>query len=148
MAQRVTGVVLLLVASLMAFSIPSGIAVAKQPEGVRGRDPVVVKISRGHVELGADGIVLVPIRTRCQPPLDSFELDVTVRQEATSGSVIIIGRDVLPPCDGRWHRIRVQVPPADDGLFVPGLATVDVFFGAFDPVEGDQEGVDTVTVKL
>ena len=71
---------------------------------------------------------------------------MSVGQGAASGSESILGPGVTP-CDGRWHRSTVRVSP-DAGSFAAGAATVDVFLGAFDPVEGDLEATDTETVTL
>jgi hypothetical protein len=89
---------------------------------------------------------VVPIRARCQPPLGAFELNVSVRQETVIGCVFLLGTG-FPPCDGRWHRTTVAVPP-DAGSFVAGRATVDTSLSAFHPTEGDLIVFDTATVRL
>jgi hypothetical protein len=129
-------VVALLLASLIAVSAPSA----------KAADLLLVKVSGAQAELDASGNVLVPLRARCRPPLDAFELDVSVRQGATFGSVVLLGTE-FPPCDGRWHQITVSVAP-DAGSFVSGVATVDASLSAFHPVEGDLIVFDTVTVRL
>jgi hypothetical protein len=139
MIRRLVG--LLLLAVLIVGS--SGSAVAATRTG----NQLVVKISAGQVQLEPSGAVLVPLRVRCQPPLSAFELNVGVRQGDVFGSVSMLGPNVVP-CDGRWHRISVSVP-AEVGSFVSGPATVDVFLGAYDPVEdSDLDAVDTAAVKL
>jgi hypothetical protein len=134
MTRRVT--VALLIASLIVVSAPAATAANR----------LVVKISGGQVKLDANGSALVTLRARCQPPLDAFEVDVSVRQGATFGSVVLLGTE-FPACDGRWHQITVSVAP-DAGSFVSGVATVDASLSAFDPVEGDLIVFDSVTVRL
>ena len=51
------------------------------------------------------------------------------------------------PCDGRWHRITVSVL-AEVGSFTIGSAIIDVFLGVHDPMAGDLEARDTITVRL
>lgn len=101
---------------------------------------------KGQTALAPDGTVLAPIRARCHPPLDAFEIDVTVQQPTASGSVLLLGTE-FPPCDGRWHRTIVTVAP-NTGVFVAGTATVFAFIGAFHPTEGDVDATDAETVKL
>jgi hypothetical protein len=136
-----------LVAALTVVGATSAIA-APPPvaAATSAGNQLVVKISKGQVQLAANGTVLVPLRARCQPPLGAFELDVSVRQDAVFGSVVRLGTN-FPPCDGRWHQITVVVAP-DAGSFVSGVATVDASLSAFDPVEGDLTVFDTVTVRL
>jgi hypothetical protein len=128
--------VALLIASLLIVSAPAATAAST----------LVVRISGGQVRLDAGGSVLVPLRARCQPPLDAFELTVSVRQDATFGSAVLLGTD-FPPCDGRWHQTTVSVTP-ETGAFAPGVATVDASLSAFHPDEGDQITFDTATVRL
>jgi hypothetical protein len=107
----------------------------------------VVHIVAGQVELEADGTVSVPLRVRCSPPLDAFELDVSVAQGTTFGSLSQIGTP-FPACTGRWERITLSVA-AETGTFSPGAATVAVFIGIFDPATGgDLSAEDSVSVTL
>jgi hypothetical protein len=134
MTRRVA--VAVLIASLIVVSAPAATAA----------NLLVVKISSGNVELDANGSVLVPLRARCQPPLDAFEVDVSVRQGATFGSAVLLGTE-FPACDGRWHQTTISVAP-EAGAFAPGVATVDASLSAFHPDEGDQITFDTATVRL
>jgi hypothetical protein len=145
MARRL--VVSLVVAALIGVSATAATA-APQPvaAATSARNRLVVEISGGKVQLAADGTVVVPIRARCQPPLGAFELNVSVRQQTVFGSVFLLGTG-FPPCDGRWHRTTVAVPP-DAGSFVAGRATVDASLSAFHPTEGDLIVFDTATVRL
>ena len=145
MARRFA--VSLSVAALIVVSATAAIA-APQPvaAATSARNRLVVEVSRGQVQLAADGTVVVPVRARCQPPLGAFEVTVSVRQEAAFGSVVLLGTG-FPPCDGRWHRITVVVAP-ESGSFVAGEATVDASLSAFHPTEGDLIVFDTVTVRL
>jgi hypothetical protein len=110
-------------------------------------EPLLIQVKKGQAALTPDGTVLAPIRARCYPPLDAFEVDVGVRQPAASGSAVLF--DVgFPTCDGGWHRTIVTVAP-ETGVFVAGRATVTAAIQAFDPMEdADVEAVDTETVKL
>lgn len=128
---------------VVATLVAAALTAVPAPSAIAAQDPVRVKISKGHIELTTDGTVLVSLRTRCGPSLLIFEVDVNVGQQAASGASI----DGPIPCDGRWQNTTVEVAPSE-GSFGPGTATVNVFVGAFDPMTGDQEGVDTVTVKL
>jgi hypothetical protein len=106
-----------------------------------------VRIAAAQVEVNADGTVSVPLRVRCSPPLDAFELDVSVLQGSTFGSVNLIGTE-FPVCNGRWQRTTLTVSP-EAGAFGPGPATVGAFLGAFDPVAGsDVSAEDSVTITL
>jgi hypothetical protein len=109
-------------------------------------EPLVIQVLKGQAALSPDGTVLAAIRARCHPPLDAFEVDVTVQQPTASGSVLLLGTP-FPPCDGRWHRTIVTVAP-DTGVFVVGTATVFAFIGAFHPTEGDLDATDTEAVRL
>jgi hypothetical protein len=109
-------------------------------------EPLVIQVMKGQTALTPDGTVLVPIRARCYPPLDAFEIDVSVEQGSSFGSTIL-GQPEAPLCDGRWHRMVVTVA-AETGGFVVGTATVGSFIGAFDPNVGDVDATDDVTVKL
>jgi hypothetical protein len=120
---------LVLVPATSAAAAPVGAAKA----GAAG-NRFVVKVVTPKVDLNADGSVSVPLRVRCSPPLDAFELDVSVRQGTTFGSVSLLGT-AFPACTGAWERTTVTVS-AEAGTFAPGSATVDVFLGAFDPVAG------------
>lgn len=107
---------------------------------------LVIQVMKGQTALMPDGTVLVPFRARCYPPLDAFEIDVSVAQATSFGSTIL-GQSGAPPCDGRWHRTVVTVAP-EVGAFVAGTATVGSFIGAFDPNVGDVDATDDETVKL
>ncbi len=106
----------------------------------------MIQVMKGQTVLTPDGTVLAPIRARCYPPLDAFEVDVAVRQLSAFGSAVLLGT-TFPPCDGRWHEAIVTVA-AETGGFVAGTATVTAFIGAFDPSEGDVDAADAETVKL
>jgi hypothetical protein len=107
----------------------------------------VVHIVAGQVELEADGTVSVPLRVRCSPPLYAFELDVSVVQGSTFGSLTQIGTP-FPACTGRWERITVSVA-AETGTFSPGPATVSVFIGIYDPdADSDLSAEDSASVTL
>ena len=86
MVRRLAGLVsvalLVLVPATSASAAPEGTAKA----GGAGNQ-LVVKVLAAKVDLNADGTVSVPLRVRCSPPLDAFELDVSVRQGTTFGSV-------------------------------------------------------------
>jgi hypothetical protein len=116
------------------------------PPSAAAPEPLVIRVMKGQTALMPDGRVLVPIRARCYPPLDAFEIDVSVAQGTSFGSTIL-GQAGAPPCDGRWHRTVVTVA-AETGGFVAGTATVGSFIGAFDPNDGDLDATDDVTVKL
>jgi hypothetical protein len=116
------------------------------PPSAAAPEPLVIQVMKGQTALMPDGTVFVPIRARCYPPLDAFEIDVSVNQGTSFGSTIL-GQAEAPPCDGRWHRIAVTVA-AETGGFAAGPATIGSFIGAFDPRDGDVDATDDVTVKL
>jgi hypothetical protein len=114
----------------------------------RTPEPLSIRITKGQIRLEA-GVVVVPFNARCRPPLQSFELDVSVLQGATFGSTVILQAGVVP-CDGRWHRMISRVSAQVGGTsFLSGSAVVDAFLGANDPNQGgDQEATDSVNVTL
>jgi hypothetical protein len=107
---------------------------------------VVVRIPGSPIRIGTDGSVPLAVRVRCDAGLNAFEFDASIHQGSTIGSATVFGPN-LTPCDGRWHTLQVPVF-AENGSFVPGVATVDVFLGAFDPIEGDLDATDAGTVRL
>ena len=112
------------------------------PEGT-----LAVDVLERSVRLTTGGAVVVPLRARCAPHLDAFELDVSVTQGTRFGSTNRIG-GAFPVCDGEWHRTAVTVQ-AESGRFSTGWARIGVFLGAFDTVEGtDTEATDTTRVWL
>ena len=136
---------LLIVASLVFVPAASAAAVPERQAGAGNL--LVAKIVAAQVELEANGTVSVPLRVRCDPSLDAFELDVSVNQGSTFGSVNLIGTP-FPACTGRWERITLSVA-AEARTFGPGPATVGVFLGAFDPATGRDTSVeDSATVTL
>ena len=114
------------------------------PAASAAGDPIVVKIITNAQIDG--GEVLVSLRARCEPRLSAFELDVTVRQGSAVGSTSIVEAGVVT-CDGHWQGVEVPVAPFG-GSFTTGTATVDVFLGAFDQVQGDLDGTDAETVRV
>lgn len=108
--------------------------------------PAHVRVLRTSAHLYRDGTVGVSVRARCQPGLQAFELDVDAVQGAVEGSTLIVEPAVIP-CDRKPHRVRVRFPP-NDGVFVHGAATVDVFFGVFDPDEGDLGANATAVAQI
>ena len=141
MVRRSAVLLVLAVLALVPVTAPAAVAAPA------AKQTLVVRIVAAHVELNADGTVSVPLRARCSRPLDAFEVDVSVRQGSTFGSVSLIGAE-FPACTGRWQRTTLTVP-AEAGTFGPGPATVDAFLGAFDPVGGsDLAAEDTATVRL
>lgn len=110
-------------------------------------EPLIIQVMKGQTALAPDGTVLAPIRARCHPPLDAFEVDVGVQQPTAFGSAVLFDTG-FPLCDGRWHRTTVTVAP-ETGVFVAGRATVFAFIEAFDPTGGgDVDATDAETVKL
>ena len=109
-------------------------------------EPLVIQVMKGQTALIPDGTVLAPIRARCHPPLDAFEVDVSVQQPTAFGSAFLLGTE-FPPCDGRWHRTIVTVA-AETGVFVAGTATVTAFIAAFHPSVGDVDAADAETLAL
>ena len=142
------GAVLLVLAVLALVPVTASAAVAAPQPAVRADATTLeVRIMAGQVELNADGTVSVPLRAKCSPRLDAFELDVSVGQGSTFGSVILIGTE-FPACTGRWQRTTVTVS-ADAGTFGPGPANVSAFLGAYDPVaDSDLAAENAVSVTL
>jgi hypothetical protein len=121
------------------------VALASAAPATAAPEPLVIQVKKGQTALIPDGTVLAPIRARCHPPLDAFEVDVTVQQPTAFGSAVLTE---FPPCDGRWHRTIVTVAP-EAGEFVAGRATLSAFIAAFDPITGtDVDAEDAETVKL
>jgi hypothetical protein len=133
--------------ALLVLLPATAAAAAPQPAAKAAGNTLVVRIVAAKVELNADGTVSVPVRARCSAALDAFELDVSVLQAGTFGSVNLIGTE-FPACTGQWQRTTLTVS-AEAGTFGPGPATVSAFLGAFDPVAGsDLSAEDSVTVGL
>jgi hypothetical protein len=110
-------------------------------------EPLVIQVMKGQTALIPDGTVHAPIRARCHPPLDAFEVDVGVQLPTAFGSALLFDTG-FPPCDGRWHRTIVTVA-AETGVFIVGRATVTAFIAAYDPIEDhDVDAADAETVKL
>ena len=109
-------------------------------------DPARVQVLRSSGYLRADGRVGISVRANCDPGLQAFELDVTLRQGDVLGFVSILERDVVP-CDDAWHNVRVKISP-QDGRFRHGLIDVDVYFGVFDPNQGDLDDTAATTVRI
>jgi hypothetical protein len=107
---------------------------------------LTIEIKAAQVRLLPDGTVSVPLRARCSPSLDAFEVDLSVVQGSVSGQDNTVGGE-FPACTGKWQQITLTVA-ADYGAFTCGPATIDVFLGAFDPVQGDLEARDSATVQL
>jgi hypothetical protein len=135
LSALIAGLLLVLVPATSAAAAPQG--AAKTGGGTR----LVVKVLAPKVQLNTDGTVSVPVKVRCSPPLDAFELDVSVRQSTAFGSTTLLGTP-FPACTGAWERTTVTVS-AETGTFAPGAATVDVFLGAFDPVSGSDVSAET-----
>jgi hypothetical protein len=146
LTRRIIGVVFVVTSLAVSLGSPAQAESGHRSTSTHSRVPLIVKISRAHARIGADGSVPVVVFTRCRAGLNAFELDVSVRQGAVFGSATILGPGVTP-CDGRWHRSSIKVSP-DAGSFAAGPATADAFLGAFDPVEGDLDATDTATVIL
>lgn len=107
---------------------------------------LAVDIKAGQVRLLPDGSVSVPLRARCSPSLDAFELDLSVVQGSAVGENNTVG-GAFPACTGSWQQITLTVAPST-GTFTSGTATISVFLGAFDQVQGDLEARDSATVRL
>jgi hypothetical protein len=105
-----------------------------------------VDIKAGQVRLLPDGSVSVPLRARCSPSLDAFEVDLSVVQGSAIGENNTVG-GAFPACTGTWQQITLTVVPFA-GTFTSGTATISVFLGAFDQVQGDLEARDSATVRL
>ena len=118
--------------------IPSAPAVAA--------DALVVQIKAGQVTLNADGTVSVPLRAKCSSSLDAFEVDLSVTQGTVSGQNNTVGGS-FPACTGKWQSTTLIVA-ADYGAFTTGPATISVFLGAFDQMQGDLEARDSAIVRL
>ncbi len=107
-----------------------------------------VEIARYRAALEADGSVQVLLRTRCQPWLQAFELDLGVDQAYASGAVSQLAPPAVVLCDGAWHTTLVTVLPTV-GSFTAGPADVSVYLGLYDSRSGsDLEATDAETVRL
>jgi hypothetical protein len=128
---------LLVLVALLA--VPAAPAVAA--------DALVVQIRSGQVTLNPDGTVSVPLRVRCAPRLDAFEVGVGVRQGSAFGGTSMLG-GAFPACTGKWQQTTMTVT-AESGTFVSGPATVTAYVAAYDSVAGhDVDAEDTATVRL
>lgn len=105
-----------------------------------------IEIKEAQVRLLPDGTVSVPLRAKCSSSLDAFEVDLSVTQGTVSGQNNTVGGS-FPACTGKWQSTTLIVA-ADYGAFTAGPATISVFLGAFDQVEGDLSAEDTATVQL
>jgi hypothetical protein len=136
--------------TLLAAILAAGVVLAGAPAASADTNPertLAVDVLERSVRLTAGGAVVVPLRARCAPHLDAFELDVGVVQGTRSGSTNTLG-GAFPACDGQWHRTAVKVR-ADYGRFSKGWVRIGVYLGAYDTVEDhDTEATDTVRVWL
>lgn len=109
--------------------------------------PIEFQVAEGRTELRPSGLVAVAVRARCAPTLDAFEVNIGVRQRDAFGSVSRIG-ERYPVCNGRWHWNTFYVRP-ESGAFRHGWATVELYLGAYDTVQGnDVEATDTARLRL
>jgi hypothetical protein len=134
--------ILAAVAVLAALVLGPATGAAAAPAGT----VLTVDIKAGQVRLLPDGSVSVPLRARCSPSLDAFELDLSVVQGSAGGENNTVG-GAFPACTGRWQRTTLTVAPST-GTFTGGTATISVFLGAFDQTQGDLEARDSATVRL
>ncbi len=136
--------------SLLAALLGTAVLVAAAPAASADPNPegtLAVDVLERSVRLTAGGVVVVPLRARCAPHLDAFELDVGVTQGTRFGGTSTVG-GAFPVCDGAWHRTAVRVR-AEAGRFHAGWADVGVYLGAYDTVEDhDTEATDDVRVRL
>jgi hypothetical protein len=136
--SRILAAVVVLAGLVLAPALPATAAPAA---------PVLqIDIKAGQVRLLADGSVSVPLRARCSPSLDAFEVDLSVVQGPAIGENNTVG-GAFPSCTGKWQLVTLTVVPFA-GTFTSGTATISVFLGAFDQVEGDLEARDSATVRL
>ena len=140
MSRRLTRAFLpaLLVLSTIVIGAPASAAASPTIE---------FQVVEARTELRPSGLVAVGVRARCSPTLDAFEVNVGVRQPNAQGSVTRIG-ERYPICNGAWHRNTFFVRPSS-GAFHHGVATVDIYLGAYDTVnDHDVEATDTARVRL
>jgi hypothetical protein len=108
---------------------------------------VTVDVRASHVTLNADGTVSVPLRVRCSPPLDAFEVGVGVRQGGIVGGAFVLG-GTFPACTGKWQKATFTVT-AESGAFVSGTATVSGYVALYDSVQDeDVFAEDSATARL
>jgi hypothetical protein len=79
-------------AILTVAALPAAVSATTRTAdlSLQAQVPLTVEIAGGPAKIGADGSAPVTIRARCEKGLNAFELDVAIRQEATSGSVSLL----------------------------------------------------------
>src|SRR4029450_1654604 len=105
---------------------------AVAPASVAAAPLADVHIASRPATLHTDGSVDVVMSAKCKPTLQAFELDTSVAQPdfAAFGSDFKLAPPSVVPCDGKRHRLVVNVLPSD-GEFRPGIANISVFLGLF-----------------
>ena len=90
---------------------------------------LAVDVLQKGVRFASGGVVVVPLRARCAPDLDPYELNVGIYQGATYGGTSRVDID-YPRCDGQWHKTTVRVS-GENGRYRVGFARVTVYLGAY-----------------
>ena len=137
--SRIIGLPVLVLA-VTAMAVPAATA-QDRPTGV-----AQVKVDK-RVLLNADGTLTVVARLECDPGWISSDLTVSVAQGLSTGTDGLIEPSV--PCDGRWQRVRFDLPAPVAGTFQRGKATFRAQFLVFNVETGDPAaGHETTTVHL
>jgi hypothetical protein len=135
-----------LIRSVLPLLLAVSAVVAAAPAAA-ATPTIEFQVVEARTELRASGLVAVGVRARCSPTLDAFELSIGVRQPYARGSVSRIG-ERYPVCNGAWQHNTFYVRPAS-GKFHHGLATVDLYLGAYDTVnDHDVEATDIERVRI
>jgi hypothetical protein len=98
-----------------------------------------------RAKLAPDGAVVVQVRVRCDPGLETLEAHVSVSQD--DQTVFGMAGMGLLRCDGRRHKYRVTVVP-QEGAFHRGDAYSNVFVLRYDEATGATESADVSRILL
>lgn len=127
-----------LIGGLLAGGTLMTAAPAMAAAPASARPALEVRLSTQPVRLTPSGKVPLAFRVRCAPGVQAYELDASVQQATTYGSVTLAAPPFVAICDGTWHRVVVKVAPSS-GAFRVGKAewTVGVFGYVPAPTDGD-----------
>jgi hypothetical protein len=140
-ARGLHRVIVLPVLVLAATAAAVPVATAQdRPVGV-GHEKTAKKI-----HLNADGSLSAVTRLKCDPGWESSDFTVFVSQADVSTDGLV---EPAIPCDGRWHRVRYDVPAPGNGAFQHGRAHFSGQFLVFNLDSGDPSAAhEQATVSL
>jgi hypothetical protein len=135
-----------LVRVLLALLLGAAVVLVAAPAASADTNPegtLAVDVLEKGVRMAGGGVVVVPLRARCTPELDPFELNVGIYQGTTYGGTPSVDLAFLR-CDGQWHKTFVEVS-GENGRYRVGFARVMVYLGAYNTArDRDTDATDDV----